>query len=195
MVSIGFGFGPDFATPKSDIRKGFDRIATGLVIPTAAKKRLHRAFEAGHRSGDTRQERELVAAALTGVKWRWPWMEECAANFERLGIWPTLWPHLLVIPPLLWNESMEDAKQELLRLTLTSATFQARDMRIFIELDNGPVSYLKLATSGMDCAVERMFFAAHADRIEAGDYQHLPPYFPGCGLRTKMAVRRDAIRW
>jgi hypothetical protein len=126
-MSIGFGFGPQFATPTEFIRLGFRKVETGLRLPWYVRGHLYIAFEAAHRSGAARGERDAVAKVLAGCQWSWPWLVECAEEFLVAGVWPLSWTHDGISPPLRWVDVPDPVRFTLLGGELAAAAYSARD--------------------------------------------------------------------
>ena len=175
-------FGKQFATKPVFIRAGFDRIASGIDLPWLTRRRLYSRFEAAHRSGDPKQERAALSETLTGVDWRWPWLESCAASFVPQGVWPLAWTQLGIPAPLDWMAVPEQTRQELLLGTLGHAVYVERDLADFRQMEIG---YVSLRNEDERCAASALLCRMHADRIRAGHYAERPPFFPGdqCSLQ------------
>ncbi len=192
-LSIGFGCGPEFATPTEFIRSGFRKVEAGLKLPWYVRGHLYIAFEVAHRSGAARGERDAVAKVLTGCQWSWPWLEKCASDFDNAKIWPQSWIDVGIACPLRWVDVPDLVRFTLLGETLATAAYRARDFshrRESVQFGGN----LTLIVGDDRCPVERRFAAQHRPFIEAGDYNTLPPFFPGdgCHLLWNIPRRRSA---
>ena len=115
---------PDFSTPAQYTRAGFARINRGLKLPWDFGAKLYQAFDAAHITADPQAERAAMAKVFRGVEWRWPWLEESAAELARLDIWPQWWTWEKIKRPFEWDRLSRRKQQDLLARTLTFAALR-----------------------------------------------------------------------
>jgi hypothetical protein len=178
-TSMSFGFGKAFATETGDCRSGFDRVLQGVELDVGMDlEALYVAFETGHREGDSRLTRKLMSAYLEGRQWRWRWFIECAADFERQGVWPQSWTWRGIEPPLQWEHLGDDTKIEMLERHLSICAFEARNYRERYSNPHvlGAWRFTLCATPG--CPVEAAIVERKRAAIERDNFSDGPPYFP-----------------
>lgn len=168
----------DFRTPLPIYRAAFARIAPGLGLPAQGKEELRTAYQAADRSGDTRRLYRDVGQAVGGYVWTWPWMEACALELEKEGVWPFLWSWNRINRPFDWSMITHNARVDVLVATLASAVSTERflanhRMLTIVTYETG------LATSDERCTASTACQMRFADAVARGDFRNAPPYFPG----------------
>ena len=80
-----------FATPVRIVEKAFDQIMLEVDVSVEAKAKLRPLFVAAHRSGDPRQERNVVKSVLMGVSWGEAYFRRWRERFQVEGCYPYMW--------------------------------------------------------------------------------------------------------
>jgi hypothetical protein len=177
---MSFGFGPEFATAKEDCRTGFERTMRGVSFAEGFDtEKLYTAFETGHRQGNPRLTRQLMAAAIGETAWRWPWMEECATQFDELNMWPSDWAWRKIARPIQWVTIPRETKIEMLEINLSKCAFAARDFRKSYTNPDILAAFRYTLKATPPCELEAFIVEQKRAAIEAHDFTDMPPYFPG----------------
>ena len=80
-----------FATPARIVETAFDQITIDAGVPAGAKAKLKPLFADAHRSGDPRQERNVVMSVLVGVSWGAAYFQRWRERFQTEGAFPYMW--------------------------------------------------------------------------------------------------------
>lgn len=185
---------PDFRTPLPIHRAAFARIAPGLDMAPKGIEALRTAYQAADRSGDPKRLWRNVSDVLAEEVWRWPWMEQCAADLRRRGLWPHDWIENKIAQPLEWSAVSHAARTRLMLATLGAAVFTTRQLADFQALVKDGVirPTLTLKTGDQRCGASIAYEMEYKSAVEAGDFRALPPFFPGdaTSVRIEFPSRR-----
>lgn len=181
----------DFATDPKFIRQGYQEVIRGVKFGWNDGDALLKSYTTAHRSGDPRKEIQAIAGKLKGKPWSWPDLERAATEFQPLGVWPVVWTELEISAPLHWDHVPDKARFELLNQTLASAIYRVRDMAGWLTVIKDGVGSLRLRVSDDRCEASKVMQARYGDRIAAGDYRTLPPYFPGDTCQLRWSLRPE----
>ena len=80
-----------FATPVRIVEEAFDQIMSDVDVPVEPEAKLKPLFVAAHRSGDPRQELNVVKSVLTGVPWGEAYFRRWRERFQAAGAYPYMW--------------------------------------------------------------------------------------------------------
>lgn len=177
-MSIGIGFGPEFATRIEHIEIGVHQVTKDLVLPPGAADDLLAAFIPAHQSGNPREEVKAVRGVLEGREWTWSWMLSAADEMMQIGIWPSWWDRNGFRPGSPWGDMPQATRLDLLVQALWGACYIARDeaqMRDCMRRFGWPI---KLMIGRKECPAEAYFVGKYASAIERGHYRIRPPFFP-----------------
>lgn len=193
-MTIGIGFGPEFATKIEFIETGVRQVTAGMHLPTGCAEALLQAFIPPHRDGCPRTALKAVSSVLRGQAWTWVWMLNAAECLRQIGVWPWWWAKNGFNPEGRWQDVPEHTRLDLLSQALWAACFVARDeakiatgMRI---LGCGTT----LMTGRKECPAEAYFVATYRGAIENGDRSVRPPFFPLDTTRLQLDLARSKMR-
>ena len=101
--------------------------------------------------------------------WCWPWLEQCAANFDQAGTWPTAWAQDFALGrPLTWDQVDPLIRTRLLFDTLHTAVWRARIKASVLQF---PMLYRpRLQPSTQPCPAAAMMAERFEIKIEQGNY-------------------------
>lgn len=80
-----------FATPARIVENAFDQIMADVDVPFEPRATLRPLFVDAHRSGDPRQERQVVQSVLSGIVWGEAYFRQWRERFRAEGAYPYMW--------------------------------------------------------------------------------------------------------
>jgi hypothetical protein len=169
-----------FATDQKYIDEALNRVISDFIAPEESIKTLRESFSVAHRSGFVGDEEKAVKSALSGVEWRWPWLEEWASKFKKSRKYPYMWHRAGFVPP---DINALETMAELLAHTLTMTAYSIRDWQQFQDLTNK--SWYRFVIDDSECPVEKRV----SKEWMAKKINGLPPFFPGD--RTHISIMTE----
>jgi hypothetical protein len=87
---MGVGIGPEFAPDLRFVAAAFDWVFARVDVDPAALAQLREAY-LGERWHGSPEAEPLFNRYLPAGSWHWPWFDEWADRFEKMGSWPPGW--------------------------------------------------------------------------------------------------------
>jgi hypothetical protein len=178
-------FGADFAPEDRHIRSGIERIVSKTNLTAAVRRKLYSSLRPAIVSGDPAQEKRAISSALRGVEWSWAWLDECAAEFRSLSIWPACWPSWGLKESFSWPRIRPRTRNEIFGATVGGAIYadmHAANLLPVLKQQSSMEPIIR--PSNLECPAERVMADRHGQRIAALDFSLLPPFFPLDGSRV-----------
>lgn len=182
----------DFKTPLPIHKAAFTRIGARLAMPAAAIEDLRKTFQSAERRGlPSRDIAAAVGSVVGEADWRWPWFDATRGVIQATGTVPLDWQQEGIPLTAEWDRIPHAKKVRLLTSALAIALYVERELESWRSLTRDrTAARLDLRVNDRRCSTSLALQHKHAPAVEAGDVQHLPPYFPGDQCYLAIDVRR-----
>ena len=175
---------------EANIRAGFIGVMEGVDMGGRDQEPAFRAFRDAIWNGERDGGQRAIDLYVGPFGWRWPRLENAAAEFDVMGVWPTAWRHLGIQAPFVWDDLDPMNRTKLLFNTLHVGVWRARARSSAEEF---PSLYgLRLHAPAEPCPASAIFVERFSAQVEQGEFGHLPPFFPGDSTCLRLARKKQA---